>query len=141
MIVRETEEHRQNNQRVGNLLEESWGVQVKPTEKLASWDFEVFEPDGVRFAIAEIKNRMVESTKYPDLLLSFDKYSKMIPEAIMEDVIPMYIWTFTDDKVLWVDLRKVDVRRCRKGGRTDRSNAPNDIEPVIFVPVEELNDL
>lgn len=66
----------------------------------------IFEHKGHKF-IAELKNRNITSTKYNTTLLEASKVDWLRATAKRNDLIPVYIATFTDHKFIMFDLNKV----------------------------------
>ena len=117
-------------------LQEAWNCNIVRTGYLDAWDgFAV--RNGRSVAVLELKNRNISINDYPTILVSLHKWWRLVNLAREMHIAPLFVVNYKD-ALAWVDLREVDASRHEVRGRTDRTNAPSDIEPCLLVPVEDL---
>ena len=140
MIVRVDENDERNEQRVGELMERAWGVQMRKFGRFDRLDRFGVE-DGVTRFVAEIKVRRNESNRYPTVFASAAKWFYLLRLSESLDVPGLYVFAFIDGFVGYVKADEIDARRHRIAGRIDRVDAPNDQELIIDVPIEQLQPI
>lgn len=95
-----------------------------------------------RFPLANIEmtRRYVDSTKYATVFLRMRKWL-ILMLAAQGLGRPSYHVVQWNDRIGFIDIYSVDGRRNKMGGRFDRPDAPNDLEPVIEIPVLDMRPL
>lgn len=137
MIVRVTDTDERNEQRVSELIEAAWGVEMRKYGQFDRIDRFGVENGVTRF-VAEIKVRRNESNRYPTVFASAAKWFYLLRLSESLDIPGLYVFAFIDGFVGYVKADEIDARRHRIAGRIDRVDAPNDQELIIDVPVEQL---
>jgi len=100
-------------------------------------DWIVFK-DGKINSIAEIKRRRVNRLQYDTLMLSLDKW--MSGKAMsLEMNVPFILFIKWNDGLFWHKAETCPVT-YGFGGRKDR-NDPQDMEPMVFIPVTEFKEI
>ena len=140
MILRTTAPDTEREDRLCRLIEDAWGVRTVRTGYLDGFDL-IGVREGKTVFVGEIKNRNVPHTAYPTIFLAAHKWLKLVWAAQGLDAKAIFFASFSDGRVLWADLAKVDARRNEIAGRTDRPDAPNDQELVIHVPTADMRPL
>jgi hypothetical protein len=138
VIVRVDENDERNEQRVAELIERAWGVQMRKFGRFDRLDRFGVENGVTRF-VAEIKVRRNESNRYPTVFASAAKWFYLLRFGEALGVPGLYVFAFTDGVVGYVKADEIDARRNRIAGRIDRVDAPNDQELIIDVPIEQLH--
>jgi hypothetical protein len=134
--IRTRSQDTQRENLVFTHLQQAWDCNIVRTGYLDEWDgFAV--KNGRSVAVLELKNRNVSRTAYPTLYVSAHKWWRLLNLGREMNVAPLFIANYTD-ALAYIDLRHVDARAHQILGRTDRKNAPSDLEPMILVPVEDL---
>lgn len=94
-----------------------------------------FITDGGRMTgVYEVKCRNVDHDTYPTVFLSWRKYMALTFASVTSAVSPLFIVGW-QNVAGWVDVWNVPAHRAFLNGRRDRAGAPNDLEPIIEVPV------
>jgi hypothetical protein len=137
VIVRVTDTDERNEQRVSELIEAAWGVEMRKYGQFDRIDRFGVENGVTRF-VAEIKVRRNESNRYPTVFASAAKWFYLLRLSESLDIPGLYVFAFIDGFVGYVKADEIDARRHRIAGRIDRVDAPNDQELIIDVPVEQL---
>jgi hypothetical protein len=120
-------------------IEAAWGCRL---HKYAGFDVADFwaEAWDQTAAFIEVKSRSVESTKYPTVFLNLRKWSKLLDMAVCTGV-PAYFFIVYQDSIKYINVELVDARNHGIGGTRHRVKSENDIEPVIHVPIKEMETL
>jgi hypothetical protein len=137
VIVRVTDTDERNEQRVSELIEAAWGVEMRKYGQFDRIDRFGVENGVTRF-VAEIKVRRNESNRYPTVFASASKWFYLLRLSESLDIPGLYVFAFIDGFVGYVLASEIDARRHRIAGRIDRVDAPNDQELIIDVPIEQL---
>lgn len=128
----DTERERQ----VARRLARAWDCEVLPAEDdYNPFDF-TFLRDGKPVAVGELKARNHRYGDYPTVYLAERKYKALM---LCHDggLIPLFIVQYLD-RLMYLDVSTIIRPSTVLAGRTDRANAPNDIEPIIEVPITLL---
>lgn len=136
VIIRTTREDTQREQAVAGVLRNAWNCDVVRTGYKDELDFWLVR-DGKTEAVAELKNRKVESATYEDVFLSRHKWDALFRATFAHRIEGLFIVNFTDE-LRYIRLADIDATRLRMGGRWDRTDAPNDWEMMVMVPVAEM---
>lgn len=135
MVIRYNEQAKKDELEVAMAVEKNCKINCTQDNFLDSLDF-TLRKDGEVIGFAETKARSNTLHRYPTVFLSVRKWS-----AFVETGLPGYfIVKFTDG----IRVARVDTITNPKiimAGRRDRVNAPNDIEPIIEVPVSQFKEL
>jgi hypothetical protein len=122
-----------NEQDVAKYLEIKWDAKLRKLPISYSVDWMLMRDNPVAFA--ELKCRKNESTKYPTLMLSLNKWVKGNQFADELGVPFLIICQWNDG--LFFYIAKSSVITYGIGGRTDRGDS-QDTEPVVYIPVESF---
>lgn len=137
MVVRHTEADAGREQAVAELVAKSFDATCVYNGKFDPVDFSIIR-DGNVIAQFEVKSRTNSSTKYKTVYLSVRKYRAL--QAVPETMGAYFVVNFTD-KVLYIDVDDVDASNIIYAGRKDRTNAPNDMEDMLEVPIDQMCEL
>lgn len=91
-------------------------------------------------AFAEVKRRHCFVATYPTVYLSLRKWHALFEAHVRTGLSSVFVVQF-DDGIKWIEAKDVDPRTAIMRGRFDREDAPNDVEPIIEVPIELFNDV
>lgn len=131
----ETKQDLHNEQQVADILSLEWGVEVVKLPIKYGADYGIYK-GGILRGWMEIKCRNVPSTKYPDVILSVEKWSKAMHFAQMTASKFILVVAFTDG-IFYSEESKQQYRDAHYGGRTDRKDW-QDMEPVVRIPIEDF---
>lgn len=137
-VIRTTPQTTAEENEVAHAIEARWGVKCHRYGYLDSVDWWI-EKDGRTVAFAEMKNRNHEAGTYPTVFLAHHKWLALHLSA-RTGVASLFVVRFTDG-IRWVNVNEIDPRALEIAGRRDRPGMPNDIEPVIHVPIEKMKAL
>ena len=135
----ETDKDFDNEKRIKRQIEQKKEWKLTKLPKRYYLDFFAFTPQfGQLTAVLEVKRRHNTHDKYPDVILSLAKYIKGIEYGDALSVDFLFAVQFNDGLYIHngthATLRHLQITF---GGRTDR-NDPEDIEPVVHIPVKAL---
>lgn len=136
MIVRTTEEDTRRETEVASILERVWNCEVVRTSYLDGLDFWLVR-NGTPEAVAELKNRLVKTTTYDEIFLSQHKWDALHRASEAHQIEALFIVNFTDE-LRYIRLSDIDATNLKVGGRADRTDAPNDREIMVMVPVSQM---
>ena len=98
------------------------------------------ERDGRLSGLVELKTRAYASDRWPCAWLNLRKWLALQLASRGTGVPALYVVKFTD-RIGWVTLDEIDARQIKVGGLRQIVKSPNDIEPVIYVPIVQLKPL
>lgn len=135
----ETDKDFENEKRIKRQIEQEKEWKLTKLPKRYYLDFFAFTPRfGQLIAVLEVKRRHNTHDKYPDVILSLAKYMKGAEYADALNVDFLFVVQFNDGLYIHeggsLTLQHLQITF---GGRTDR-NDPEDIEPVVHIPVKAL---
>lgn len=136
MVIRYNEIAKRNEQKIQAILEKVWKITLRHTEPFAPADFYIIENDSIVGAI-EIKTRSHKFGKYPTIWMSLRKYISL-KNLNLKDI--YYVINYPNT-VRYIKLDDIDSSKIVTSGRTDRVDAPNDIETLIEIPIYELREI
>ena len=124
---------------VKRTVEDVWGCKLHKYADFDAVDFwaEAFDRTS---AFIEVKSRSIGSTAYPTVYLNLRKWSKLLDMAVCTRV-PAYFFIVYQDCIKYINVELVDARNHGIGGTRHRVKSENDIEPVIHVPIKEMETL
>ena len=128
-------EDRELEQRIAGQLEQAWQCQLVSFGE-GSWIDWYAMRNGLPVAAIELKGRVVPSTKFTMLYLSWRKWIALTSAARMDHIKAVVVWSLADG-LFWCRPNELTDCRVIMAGRTDRGRA-NDWEPVLLVPVARL---
>lgn len=134
------EADRANEEEVRAAVEAAWNVDLKRY----GGHFDAIDFYAVRAgkiaAHVEIKSRSHASGKFPTVFLNQRKWHSLLMTWLYTGLPSIFVVRFTDG-IRWIDVREVDARKIRMGGCSRVVKAKSDVEPVIEVPVDQMNTL
>lgn len=129
-----------NEEDVRAAIESAWGVEIRRYGgHFDAIDFYALRGQKIA-AHLELKSRTHESTKYPTVFLNVRKWMALTMTWLNMGVPSLFIVRFTNE-IRWIDVKNVDARNIRLGGCSRVVKAKSDIEPVIEVPIGQMNTL
>jgi len=140
MVKRLRPEDIEREREVQRRLAQAWSCVVLRYEDddFAPFDFTFIRHDKP-LAVGELKSRGHKYGAYPTVYLSERKYGALML-AHDGGLVPLFIVQYLD-RLMWVDVSTLPDTSTVLAGRTDRENAPNDIEPIIEVPITLLQEV
>jgi len=123
----------QNETQVAEHLNKAWSCKFHKLPMSYNVDWMIMRDKPVAFA--ELKCRKNDSTRYPTLMLSLNKWVKGSQFANELDV-PFFIICRWTDGLFFHEVGSTPVT-YGIGGRTDRGDS-QDTEPVVYIPVESF---
>lgn len=132
------EQDRAHEQAVKQRLEQAWNCSIHFFGPAQPIDGYAAREAGV-VAWFELKCRNVPKDKYPTIYLSFRKWRDLVLTELHTDCPSIFVVDFSD-ALCYCNIRDVDARNIRILGRNDRG-APNDLEPIIEVPISSLKQI
>lgn len=125
---------------VAAMLESAWKCKVHQYRMPYSPIDFYAEKGGKMAALLELKTRSHASTQYPTVFLNFRKWIALRMATTGTGVPAIFVVRFTDG-LYYINVAEVDARRMIIGGCKRIVKANQDIEPVIEVPVEDMQCL
>jgi hypothetical protein len=132
-------EDRAKEDEIIKLVQAKWECQLGRFGALSPIDFYVRRQERV-VGIVELKSRSHEIAKYPSAWLNVRKWLALQLAMMGLGVPAVWVVKFTD-AAKWIYVKNIDARRMQMGGTLWRVKSDNDIEPVIYVPLEEMSNL
>ena len=136
MVVRSNEESERVEQEAAAIVSSKWGVSLIKMPKFSGVDYFFYNGVDRRMGVFEVKRRYNDSTKYPTVYLSVRKYLAL--KGYYDEGLLAFFLPYFDDALMYIGFYDIDASKQNMLGRRDRSAAPNDIEPMIEVPVSSL---
>ena len=124
---------------VKRTVEAAWGCVLHKYADFDAVDFWAEASDKTA-AFIEVKSRSVKSTTYPTVFLNMRKWSKLLDMAVCTAV-PAYFFIVYQDCIKYINVELVDARNHGIGGTRHRVKSENDIEPVVLIPIKEMETL
>jgi len=142
----ETPEDLENQKAVMAFLEDCWGDKVVLLPK--SYQLDCVGINDVTEEVAwfgEIKCRKHTSTKYPDLIISLLKFERgrtLIEAAGGQfPCIRFFIIVKFEDKTMIHEYNPKAHYTVTHGGRTLNTRDPEDIEPIVHIPMHMFYEI
>lgn len=157
----ETSEDRKNQMEIANAVAAARGCQVQAMKAHSAVDFAavhaVPSPDGYQSSVAavrfwfEVKHRHIAYGQYKTLILSLHKW--MDGYQLAKDTGKPFVFfvRFKDNSIYYIVIDKTPAEMdfvVAIGGRASRTLAdgtvtldPNDIEPVVHIPMSAFKPL
>jgi len=133
-----TPQDQDNEKAVAAVVGTRWKCKAVPFGTFCHIDWG-FWRDGTIYAIGELKCRKMPSAKHPTVFLSRNKYTHLMAGSKCLGIPAFYIIQFTDG-IRYINVAKVDPTKIEVTGRRDRG-LPTDIEPIIHVPISNMEEL
>ena len=124
---------------VKRSVEAAWGCKLHKYADFDPVDFWAEASDKTA-AFIDVKSRSVKSTTYPTVFLNMRKWSKLLDMAVCTAV-PAYFFIVYQDCIKYINVELVDARNHGIGGTRHRVKSENDIEPVVLIPIKEMETL
>jgi hypothetical protein len=142
MPRRETDEHRAREQAAAERLGRWLKLTPHKLEELDRLDWYFTDEQGTIDFIGEIKCRTHRSTTFDTLFISCRKIAAMKNMRLF-GMDPFFAAVFADDVMRVISLDKLLTLKLRaqRDGRTDRDDAPNDLEPMVLVPLDAMREV
>lgn len=133
----ETPESLKKEDEVAQKISAAWNTKLNKIPIKYRVDYAA-ERNGKIVAWIEIKCRTNDMNDYETYMLSLDKYNASIELGKVTNL-PVTLVVKWNDKIGYADLL-----HCRgvikMGGRVDRGD-PQDVEPAVFIPIEDFREL
>ena len=130
-----------DNEVVGRLrIEAAWKCKLHKYAARNPVDWWVEQHDR-RVGFVELKTRTHESTRFETVFLNVRKYNALMSYAMHTyECWSRFVVAFADC-TLWIDVAMCSELRPVVGGCKTLVKSPNDIEPVLNVPVKWMAKL
>jgi hypothetical protein len=115
-----------------------WGCTFRSFGKLSPIDWSIHK-NGRLVAVAEFKRRNRSKDSFDTVFLNLQKWMSLSFVSLGLEVPALFIVQFSDC-MGYVDISKIDPKRHRVCGRTDR-NRESDFQPVIEIDTWKLKIL
>lgn len=132
-----TEQDKRNEIAVAQKLTNLWSCEAHRTPEKYAVDFALSRGGSVQ-AMAEVKFRY---RSYPTLLLSLHKYTAMCLSSEVTGLPHLLVVSWPESKGRVIRYTRVNRSlhtRVVMGGRKDRGD-PDDIEPMVEIPIEKFS--
>jgi hypothetical protein len=136
----ETDGHLESERRVVEAIQAMHGVTLVKTPKYYHIDFCVVDLRNKVVGWVEIRNKTFPRRKFDSFYTSLEKYLSVAKMGHLTGL-PAYIACEWTDGTFFKQVNHGDARKypVTVGGRTVNSrNDPDDIEPVIHIPVDDF---
>ena len=130
----ESEEDRENERKITAYLLDAWGFELRKLPKSYRADFAAMKGDEFK-AIVETKRRYFKHGRFPDIIMSVQKFLYARDLAHFLGV-PFIFVVWLDDGVYHASLH--ENYEVSFKGRTKNTRDSEDIEPVIHIPIEHF---
>lgn len=130
----ETEEHRENEERIREIIEVKWGCKLEKTERFCAYDFIV---RGI-VCYVEIKTRTISSYHSGEYMISMKKINAAKKMTKKKPFILVVDFT---DQTMWINLTTLENYEVRMGGRIATQRDDQDVESCAYFPMEEFKKL
>jgi hypothetical protein len=135
-----TPEDARNEDQVAHEIERAWGMKLHRYSQFSPIDWWA-ERRGRVVAFIELKSRPHASTRFPTQFLNVRKWLALSLCQMGSGVESLFLVRFSDC-ILWIPALAVNPAwRLIIGGCSRIVKADNDIEPVIEVPIADMNPL
>lgn len=139
MSIRTTESMTERENLVCRHIEKAFRTTIIRTGYLDDFDFYGVR-DGRTVGVGEIKCRNNPHNEYPTVYLSVHKWSRLLEVSRALNVRGIFVANWTD-QTRWIYVDQINASAHTIAGRYDRKDAPNDLEPMILVPTDEMKVL
>lgn len=135
-----TAKDKEREAKLDAVLEQAWGVKIYCYgDTLDEVDRYICKEDKV-VGFAEYKCREYNSTAFETVYLSWRKFIALKRVSEYSGKPSLFVVQFLDC-VKWIDVNKVDPKKLgiyRRGRAQRKEDSPNDMEPIIEVPIEKM---
>jgi hypothetical protein len=129
----------ENEAAVADILADAWDCDVHSFGGKDHIDFYAVR-DNATVAFMELKVRKNSSTTYPTVFLALRKWLSLYIAHIHTGLPCIFVVKFTDG-IRFINVKDVDLRNRLTYGGNSRKQAWNDTEPLIEVPIDEMDQL
>lgn len=139
----ETEGHLESERKVIETIEALHGVKLTKTPKYYHIDYCIVDMRNKVCGWIEVRNKTFNRNKFTSFYTSLEKYLSVARMAHLTGL-PAYIACSWTDGIFFKTVHHGDARvyPITVGGRTVNSrNDPDDIEPVIHIPIEDFKPI
>jgi hypothetical protein len=139
----EREDHLAAERRVIDSIEALHGVKLSKTPKYYHIDYCIVDIRNKVCGWVEIRNKNFERAKFTSFYTSLEKYLSVAKMGHLTGM-PAYIACEWTDGTFFKQVSHGDARKypITIGGRTvSTRNDPDDIEPVIHIPITEFQPI
>ena len=135
--IYETAQDRQREDGVREYISNNYACTYIKSDRLATVDGYLYNPDQDLIAVVEIKCRNNAHNKYPTYMISAVKWRNGLQLAKDRGVIFLLVVSFIDG----VYATKVkDFYEIKQGGRYDRGDS-KDIENCVYIPMSDFREM
>lgn len=131
---------KKNQGEVAKVIEARWGWKLFPYGSLCPVDYFALDAKGLIVGAVEIKTRRFQSSDHPDVYLNFRKWVALALHQLGAGVPSLFVVKFADC-IKYTTWNKIDPRTLTLGGCMKRVKSHTDIEPVILVPICDMEVL
>lgn len=134
-----TAEDRKSEEHVARLLEGRWQCELRPFGQLCVIDWYALRHERM-VGVLELKTRSHASDTYETVFLNFRKWIALQMAANGAGVPGVFVVRFTDG-IRWIPTNKINASKIRMGGCSKRVKSDSDVEPVIEIPVADMETM
>ena len=122
---------------IAQMAHDKWNCELVKQQPLDPCDYFAVRGNST-IAWVEVRRRNVVSTKYKEIFMGYEKFTKLRTAAIAL-WLPMIFVVRFNDKMLWIDLTKLlrPKTTYASRGKMARSRA-TDNEKAILIPVSQM---
>ena len=135
--IYETAQDRQREDGVREYISNNYACTYIKSDRLATVDGYLYNPDQDLTAVVEIKCRNNAHNKYLTYMISAVKWRNGLQLAKDRGVIFLLVVSFTDG--IYVTKVK-DSYEIKQGGRYDRGDS-KDIENCVYIPMSDFREM
>lgn len=135
--IYETPESLKNEDEVASKISSAWNTKLNKLPIKYRVDYAA-ERSGTIVAWIEVKCRKYNMNDFDTFMLSLDKYLASV-ELGNTTNLPVTLVVRWKDKIGYADLLHC-TGVIKMGGRKDRGD-PQDVEPAVYIPMDEFREL
>ena len=139
----ETDGHLEGERKVIEAIEAIHGVKLSKTPKYYHIDYCILDVRGKVCGWVEVRNKTFHRAKFTSFYTSLEKYLSVARMGHLTGK-PAFIACGWTDGIFFKMANHGDARKypITVGGRTvNTRNDPDDIEPVIHIPIEDFTPI
>jgi hypothetical protein len=137
--VFQNEEDQQKELQIAKTLEQKWKCEIHKFSPLSPIDFYAVR-DGRVKCLIELKARNILSTAYETIFLSVRKWLSLMLSATGLGVPAIFCVQF-QDATKWVNVSTVDASKIQISGCKNYGTRSGKQEPLILVPIKQMEAL
>jgi hypothetical protein len=138
-LLRQSPSDEAAEREIAASLEAKWSCQLHKLAALSPVDYYAVR-DGRIKSVIEIKDRAITSTQYETVFLSVRKWLSLLLASTGLNVPALYVVRFLDG-IRWVNVSAVSAANIQIGGEKNYGTRSGRHEPIILVPIKQMEAL